>query len=338
MAKVEIKYVQSYTDRHGNQRNYYRRKGYKSVPLPGVPGSSEFAKAYEAASAQLRPQVGLQASDRSIGALIARYYASAEFRSLRPSSQRPYRNQLEKFRELHGSRSAISVQPIHLNAIFERMSDTPHAAANLRKRLRRVFAHAVRIGWRNDNPVKNTDIGRLVSKGIAVWNDAHIAQFEAYWPSGTPERRAFALLLHTGQRRSDVVKMGWQHVEGNLIRVEQTKTGHQLKIPISDDLRRELNGADGLLFLTTSAGKPYTVDGFGNWFRQAVRKAGLPGLSPHGLRKAAGRRLAEAGCTPNEIAAILGHKTLNEVARYTRSADQELLAVAGMEKVWKVKR
>ena len=46
---------------------------------------------------------------------------------------------------------------------------------------------------------------------------------------------------------------------------------------------------------------------------------------PHGLRKAAGRRLAEAGCTPHEIMAVLGHKTLAEAERYTRDADQAAL-------------
>jgi hypothetical protein len=60
---------------------------------------------------------------------------------------------------------------------------------------------------------------------------------------------------------------------------------------------------------------------------RAIREAGLPArCKAHGLRKAAARRLAEAGCSANEIAAITGHKTLAEVERYTRAADQERLA------------
>lgn len=51
----------------------------------------------------------------------------------------------------------------------------------------------------------------------------------------------------------------------------------------------------------------------------------------HGLRKAAARLLAEAGCTPHQIMAITGHKTLVEVERYTRAAAQKKLAVAAME-------
>jgi integrase len=68
-------------------------------------------------------------------------------------------------------------------------------------------------------------------------------------------------------------------------------------------------------------------------FRDWCNEAGLEGLSSHGLRKAACRRLAEAGATEKQIAAISGHKSLNEVARYTRAADQERLARDAMRKL-----
>ena len=50
------------------------------------------------------------------------------------------------------------------------------------------------------------------------------------------------------------------------------------------------------------------------------------GCTPHGLRKAACRRLAEAGASANEIMAISGHATLKELVRYTKAADQARLA------------
>ena len=66
---------------------------------------------------------------------------------------------------------------------------------------------------------------------------------------------------------------------------------------------------------------------------KAIRAAGLPPeCVPHGLRKAAARRLAEAGCSSKEIAAITGHKTLAEVERYTREADQERLSKSAIQK------
>ena len=69
-----------------------------------------------------------------------------------------------------------------------------------------------------------------------------------------------------------------------------------------------------------------------NWFREECDKAALHHCSAHGLRKAAARRLAEAGCTAHEIAAITGHASLREIVRYTKAADQRKLAAAAMEK------
>src|SRR5207247_11179099 len=59
-------------------------------------------------------------------------------------------------------------------------------------------------------------------------------------------------------------------------------------------------------------------------------EAGLPHCSAHGLRKAAARVLAEAGCTAHEIGAITGHSSLAELVRYTKAADQRRLAEAAM--------
>jgi integrase len=82
-----------------------------------------------------------------------------------------------------------------------------------------------------------------------------------------------------------------------------------------------------MTFLTTPTGKLFAPGAFTGWFRKACREAGLPlGLSAHGLRKAMCRRLAEAGCSASQIAAISGHDNLQEVSRYTKSADQARMA------------
>ena len=85
-----------------------------------------------------------------------------------------------------------------------------------------------------------------------------------------------------------------------------------------------------MTFLITERGASFSSAGFGNWFRRMCRKAGLPHCSLHGLRKAACRRLAEAGCSANEIASISGHVSLREVERYTKAADQARMAVNAM--------
>jgi integrase len=106
-----------------------------------------------------------------------------------------------------------------------------------------------------------------------------------------------------------------------------------LSIPVHADLQAviDVTPSGHLNFLVTERGKPFTAAGFGNWFADRCREAGVPGRA-HGLRKACARRLAEAGATAHEIMAITGHVTLSEVERYTKRADQARLARSAMAK------
>jgi integrase/recombinase XerD len=88
-----------------------------------------------------------------------------------------------------------------------------------------------------------------------------------------------------------------------------------------------------LNFLVTDFGKPFTVAGFENKFREWCNQAGLPNCSAHGLRKALAVRRAESGATPHKIMSITGHLSLGEVERYTRAANTKRLANSGMEKI-----
>jgi site-specific recombinase XerD len=97
-------------------------------------------------------------------------------------------------------------------------------------------------------------------------------------------------------------------------------------------IRSRARLALALLLVTTRQGGPFQGSAFSRWFRQQCDRAGLPHCSAHGLRKAAARRLAEAGCTAHEIGAITGHASLSELVRYTRAADQKRLAETAMTK------
>src|SRR5262249_61081730 len=84
--------------------------------------------------------------------------------------------------------------------------------------------------------------------------------------------------------------------------------GRKLTIPLHRNLLAVLAAAerDQVTIINTEYAKPFTVGGFSQWFRDAITAAGLPlDCQPHGLRKAAGRRLAEAGGTAPEIIAGL---------------------------------
>ena len=106
------------------------------------------------------------------------------------------------------------------------------------KTLTQVFKYAVEYELREDNPV--TGIGKLKTRtgGIASWSEKEIRQFEEYHPVGTRARVAFGLLLYTGQRRGDIVRLGRQHEDDGWLYFKQQKTGAEMAIPIFHELAR----------------------------------------------------------------------------------------------------
>ena len=342
MTRIKLRYVHGFTDVRGRQRWYYRRRGFKKVPLPGLPGSPEFMAAYEQALAGQPLQVGSQRTKPgTMRALAVSYFGSIAFHSLRPSSQRVYRALIDRF--CRGTRSngieygelpAATMKREHIVRLMAARAGKPDSANGLRKVLRAMMQHAVEAGIRQDDPTRDVKAIRVKTTGIHSWTEDEIKQFEAKYPVGTRERLALALLLGTGQRVSDVVAMGRQHIRGDCIHLRQVKTGAELDIPIVPELAAILTAtpANNLTYLTTKFGKPFTANWFSDWFCSICKEAGLPHCSAHGLRKAAARRLAEAGCTAHEIAAITGHASLREVTRYTKAVDQRRLATSAIAK------
>jgi integrase len=274
----------------------------------------------------------------SVGSLIASYFKSADFANLKPSSRRLYRIVLDHFGSMHGHRMVHDMPRIKVAAYIQAIGAEKPAMANLtRAVLRKLLSYAVQDGYRDDNPV--TMIKSYKSGTHHTWDDDELAAFEARWPLGTRERLAYALLLHTGQRGGDVVKMRRADVSGGMIAVVQQKTGVALSIPIHPELVEALKAcpANGLNLIGDEAGRPINHAQLLRLMKRAAKDAGLPAQClPHGLRKAQMRRLAEHGASAKQIAAISGHKTLREVERYTAAADQRRLAQSAIAKLPKL--
>jgi integrase len=327
LASVMLRYVNIFTDRHGTVRAYYRRSG-RSVALKGTPGSPAFMAAYavELSRDDSEPKKAA-ARPHSIDELARIYYASPDFKRLQPLTQKTYRSSIDQFCAAYGSRSVSGLQFEHVSAIIGAMSDRPAAANKLLKRLRTLFKLAIRLRWIRENPGEG--VPYFKTGEYHTWTAEEHAQFVKHWPEGTKPRLAYLLHFHTGQRRSDVIGMTRPKSADDVIRVTQQKTGAKLVLPVPEPLWAEIerHEAAHMVLLSTEYGKPYTVAGFGNWFRDRCRDAGLPDrCRSHGLRKAAATELADAGCSAKEIQAITGHRSLVEVERYTRAADQERLA------------
>lgn len=335
------RYVHGFVDRSGVARYYFRRHG-KRTPLPGAPYSPEFMAAHSEAMegrGKARADIGANKTlPGSINALVVAYFNSAAFHALAATTQATYRGILEAFRAEHGDRSAAALSRRDVAALVAKKAKTPAAAGNRLRMIRLLMRFGIEQGWREDDPTIGVRAPKTRASGFHTWTEAEIAKFEAKHPVGTRARLALALLLWTAQRRGDVVRMGRQHLKDGWITLRQQKTGAVVQVPVSQELRAAIDAlpSEHLTFLVASNGRPFTAAGFGNAFRDYCRAAGLPSeCAAHGLRKAAARRLAEAGCTAHEIMAITGHKTLREVTRYTEAADRHGLAKTAMAKIGK---
>jgi integrase len=332
------KYVHGYVDRHGKPRFYFRRAGYKPVPLPGMPWSTQFMDAYEAAVNQAAPVIigAKRTKPGTVEEAVARYLGSVAFtQQLAPSSQAMRRRILERLRVEHGEKRLRYLEAEHVARLLGKLR--PWVQRNYMKTLRGLIAFAIADGLIDVDPTAGVKLAKVKDTGgFKTWPVESIEQYRARYWLGTRSRLALELLYNTMGARADAVRLGRQHVQGGMISFRRQKTGNPVDIPILPELQIAIDAmpkAEHLTFLVTEHGKPFTPAGFGNWFRDQCDAAGLSNLSAHGLRKAGATRLAEAGATDHEIMAWGGWSSLKEVQRYTKAADRKRLALQAAGKL-----
>jgi integrase len=218
----------------------------------------------------------------------------------------------------------------------DRKADTPAAANDWLKGVKAMFKWAGAEELSDHNPAKDVAKLKIVSAGFHTWTEQEVEQYEAKYPIGTTQRLALALLLYTGQRRSDVILFGSQHVKDGWLHFTQQKNRNSkpvtLEIPVLPQLAEILEASKNghLTFLVSKQGKPFSEAGFGMRFREWCDAAGLPHCTAHGLRKAGASRAAENGATTSALMAIFGWSDIKQAEIYTRKADQKRIAGSNM--------
>ena len=264
------RYVHAYRDRHGTLRTDFRRAG-RSTALPPPALSEQWWEAYRAALAgdfaerEAQRAIGAgRTRPGSVAAAFVAYTGSAAFKNgLAESTQAVHRNILARWRDQWGDRRLKDLQSRHVVGWLDERADTPAAAQVFLKVLRRMMRYCASIGLIETDPTATVKAPSVKSPGIYTWTDIEIEQYRPHHLPGTNARLALELLIGTAQRKSDVVRMGRQHVRDDMLHVRQEKTGWEGDVPIVDELAAALVTVPvgNLTFLTTAWDRPYTAAG-----------------------------------------------------------------------------
>jgi integrase len=137
-----------------------------------------------------------------------------------------------------------------------------------------MFQWAKREGRIPDDPTAGVTREKVKTTGYPTWSETEIARFEAAHMIGTKARLAFALLLYTGQRRGDVVRLGRQNIDGDLLIIDQSKTEG------GEEAHLEISGASEAARYHRCDADSWRQDFPRDTFRQTVHRARFRQLVP----------------------------------------------------------
>lgn len=328
-----------HVDRHGKKRWRLRIKS-KGIDtyLPGTYGSAEFREAYHMAVDGAK--VGIQdprAPAGTLAWLIESYLRSPKHKNKSDSTRRVLRRELDWLRQAAGKYPFDSFRAKHIEAVMAK-KDGPAAANKVRKNFSLLFTYAIKHELMTANPARAADRLKESGDGYHTWTASEMAQFLAFYPSGTKERLVFMLAMNTGAARQDIAAMTRGNLSSGRISYRRGKTEIGGDYAIMPELAVELaHLPEGQMMLVAHGAKalPYKAETLGNWFRTVCDAAGLPHCSLHGIRKGQATAIADEGGTEFEVMSFLAHASPKEAATYTKKAGRAKLADSGLARTKK---
>lgn len=338
MPKPRLPYLRHERNRHGTWCWYFRKDNGPRIRITEPFGSPGFRAAYDAALSGAPIEQASPARTGSVAWLVAKYKLSGKFLSAADSTQYFRANFLRQMVEKVGEKPYSQITKKVIQLSMESRSSTPHHANNMLVAISQMFEWALDNDYVKENPcaeVKPFPTQR--SDGHHTWMVEEVEQYRAHHQVGTRARLALDLLLFTGLRRSDIIKIGKQHVRDGLLTFRTRKTKAVVYIPIFPELRASIDATDtgDLAFITAERGRPFSSPGaFGARFRIWCQEAELSQeCTAHGVRKAGATIAANLGASAQELMAMYGWSRISMAEAYTRAADKTKLARAAAERI-----
>jgi integrase len=321
--------------RHG-RAVWYVRRNCKRIRLRADFGTPEFDAEYQAALTNApQPSNKGEPAAGTLAWLIECFRGTAAWQARSESTRAKWDGLYRHVIETAGNAPLSSITPKVIRAGLERRAHTPGQAQHFLNVMRALFRWAIKAQLVKTDPTADIQApARRRDAGIRPWTEDDVAAYEKHWPIGTRQRVWVDVLLYTGLRRGDAVRLGRQHVRDGIATIKTEKTGTMVTIPILPVLAETLAAGPcgDLSFIAGARGQPMAKASFSNDFAIACRAAGVPG-SAHGVRKIAATRAANAGATVAELEAIFGWSGGKMASHYTRAADRQHLAKRAMHKL-----
>src|SRR5262245_56415389 len=296
--------------------------------LPSDPHSPEFWTT-------LRQAQGISdgvAPTDTVGALIDAFEADWPKlrRKIAESTQYQYRRQLRRARMMWGSLLATGLRPAHVQRAMEQLADKPGAANGFLAAMQALSKWGRAKGLL-DYPLTDGVEAYQIAGGHRPWTDEQIACAHEHLTGMV--RHGVMLLLYTGQRGSDMVRLGPTMIDDGGFDLGwrgQIKTGTRPWSPIFPELAKEMESWDIKQpgpFVRNKEGGHCTRARFGKFFNEAKAELAekgittLEGTTLHGLRGTACIRLKREGFSNGVIADMVG-MSVAMVERYTRFEDK----------------
>lgn len=336
MPKARYPKCYAFPSRSGTVRWYVRRGNGPKIRVHGDYGSPEFEANYFAVMAGVlneRPK-GKAGKQGTLRWLVDMWKQSSDWAQTSPATQKQRENILLHVLKTAGDADYAAYTEADIRAGRERRKDTPAAANNFLKTMKALYRWAKESDLIAVDPAKDVRKLRVKTAGFPPWTLDEVKRYRNRWPLGTRERLALEILLNTGLRRGDAVRLGRQHVKDGVASIKAEKTDVWLYIPIAPALQAAIDaGPTGdLAFIATKTGKPMVKEGFGNWFREACDEAKVA-KSAHGLRKLAATILGDEAGSELELQALFGWVTNEQSGVYTREANKRRLALQAAMKL-----
>lgn len=276
----------------------------------------------------------------TIGELIDRF-SSDHLPKKRESTRRDYTAMLEKIVRPELSKMKVTdLRHADAGRLHRKISErAPYRANRMAAVLSKMMSFAVKLEWREDNPVKGIERNAEERRYRYLTGDELRRLTEALVSHSNRDAvNAVRLLLLTGARRGEVLTATWDQFDlaaGTWTKPSShTKQKREHRVPLSAPARALLaemradadrRGETSPYLFTSRTGTGPMVEIKSSW-AALCKAAGIEGVRLHDLRHTYASVLASAGLSLPVIGALLGHTQPGTTARYAHLFDDPLRA------------